>query len=266
MTTRGAWIDDPPVLVKTPAFWRSFQEHGLTNGALMIESSAAGLDLNYTPEALHALSELAADFGVTLTLTVWPEPKQTYLTLLNAKINGLLDAARATGLECDLESNWTSKNLQGYPSIDAAGDALVQVLDRVSADWGPKTIVTTFPLHVENSSRADVTSHVSMAMPQAYSVRDRSTGPVEWNGKLGPGNCQRLTLDLTKQIKGPRLGCGLAAYDQVWPGHTGEEAMRIAYTAAMMYEPVALCWWSTKWIFGVKANGYSSRFLKSLPR
>lgn len=266
MTARGIWVDDPPVLVRTPAFWRSLQEHGLTFASLMIESSASGLDLSYTPEALAALSELAADHGVSLVLTVWPEPKQSYLTVLNAKINGLLDAARAIGLECDLESNWTTKNLAGYPSLDAAGDALVVVLDRVRADHGPRTLVTTFPLHVENSARADVTGHVSIAMPQAYSVRTRSTGEVAWDAPLGPGNAQRLTLDLTKKIQGPRLGAGLAAYDQTWPGHTPQEAMQIAYDAAMAYDPVMLAWWSSKWVLGVKANGYASRFLKSLPR
>jgi hypothetical protein len=264
MTSKGIWVDDPPVLVKTPAFWRAFQEHGLTFGALMIESSANGLDLNYTPETLAALAAIAADYGVTLVLTVWPEPTKAYLTLLNSKISLLLAAARAIRLECDLESNWTTKNLQGYPSLDAAGDALVAILDRVRANYGPETVVTTFPLHVENSSRADVTTHVSIAMPQGYSVRMRATGEVAWDAPLGPGNAQKLTLDLTKQIKGPRLGCGLAAYDQNWPGHTPDQAMQVAYDTAMTYEPVTVCWWSSKWILGVKANGYSSRFLKSI--
>ena len=40
--------------------------------------------------------------------------------------------------------------------------------------------------------------------------------------------------------------------------------MRVAYDAALQYDPVEVRFWSSKWILGIRSNGYASRFIKSL--
>jgi hypothetical protein len=81
---------------------------------------------------------------------------------------------------------------------------------------------------------------------------------------------QKLTMDKAKTVpgvgtpSGPRLSCGLAAYDQVWPGKSGEAAMQAAWDAAMQHNPIEIRYWSSKWVFGSRRNGYASRFLRSL--
>lgn len=93
---------------------------------------------------------------------------------------------------------------------------------------------------------------------------------MDWVGIYGPGGMQRLTLDRALAVpgvgnpNGPIVSCGLAAYDQVWPGKPGEEAMHAAYKAACTFTPFEIRFWSSKWVLGGQMNGYASRFIKSL--
>lgn len=273
--THGIWIDDPVRDVLGGAFWDKLVEHKLTTAAIMLEGLGKGFDPNYKVETLEKIRELAFARDIEIVLTVWPEPNDVYLKEFEAEIGPMLTAAGASGLEFDAEGNWLPIKVKGFGNIDEAGDELVKVVQRVSAAHDVRSELTTYPFHTENSKTADVALHADRLLPQAYSVRKRTDSKgkdllIDWDGGYGPGKMQRLTLDRAKMVRGvgttagPLISCGLAAYDQVWPGKKGEDAMRIAYDAACAYEPVEIRWWSSKWVFGILANGYASRFLKSL--
>lgn len=270
----GIWIDDPVKDTLEPAFWDKMVDHGFSTGAIMLEGLGDGFDPNYKVETLQRIKALSNDRSIEIVLTTWPEPTEKYMAQFDAKIGTLLDAVAAAGLEFDCESNWHSSKVEGYKNLDKAGDVLVQLFQRVSAMHHLRTEVTTYPYHTENSKTADVAPHSDRLLPQAYSVRNRDSGgkpiEVEWGTAFAPGKMQVLTLDKAKAVpgvgttNGPLISCGLAAYDQVWPGHTGEDAMRVAYEAACVYQPVEIRWWSSKWVFGKLKNGYASRYIKSL--
>ena len=266
----GIWVDDPVKDIQTAKFWDNVKAHGLTTAALMLESSSDGFDSKYDERTLELVKGRALIRDIEIVLTVWPEPNRKYLQEFESKIGRLLSASGAAGLEFDCEGNWLKSKVSGFSSLDEAGDELVAVFSRVSNKHEVRTELTTYPYHAENSRAADVAPHCNRILPQAYSVRGRSEGEVPWDDRLGPGNMQRLTLDRALQVPGvgdyggPLVSCALAAYDQEWPGHTGEEAMSVAYDAAMKYNPMEIRFWSSKWVFGVKANGYASRFIKGI--
>ncbi len=272
---RGIWIDDPVRDVLKAEFWDKMVEHKLTVGAIMLEGLGDGFNPSYNVETLGKIKALALPRNIEIILTTWPEPDPKYMREFEDKIEALLAAAGASGLEFDLEGNWLPAKLRGYHSLDHAGDAFVETFQRVSARLHVRTECTTYPFHTENSNKADVAPHCDRLLPQAYSVRHRTSGEIGYDSPYGPGGMQRLTLDKAKMVKGvgttsgPLISCGLAAYDQVWPTHTGEQAMKAAYDAALKYEPIECRWWSSKWVFGImakrpEANRYASRFLKSL--
>lgn len=269
-TMRGVWIDDPVKDVLKPKFWDTLVDHRFTVGAIMLEGLGKGFDPKYTADTLHKIGDLARARDVELVLTCWPEPKVQYLIDFEENIDDLLKAAGAAALESDLEGNWLPIEVKGFANLDKAGDELVAVYDRVLPRLDVRAELTTYPFHTENNKSADVAPHVDVLLPQAYSVRSRSSGLIDWDSGYGPTKMQKLTCDKAQLVRGfgtpdgPKLSCGLAAYDQVWPGKRGEEAMRRAYDAAMEYAPRELRWWSTKWIFGHLSNSYASRFFKSL--
>lgn len=274
MTNRGLWIDDPVKTVLTPAYWDKLVDHRISTAAIMVERSTEGFDAIYGEDTLKKLSDLAKPRHIEVVLTIWPEPDKKYLAEMEAKVPAMLKAAGAVALEFDAEGNWLPNKVDGFPNIDKAGDALVESLTKVQSMIDVRTELTTYPFHTENNRSADVAPHVDRVLPQAYSVYKRKEKgvdvPQDWSGNFGPGKMQKLTFDKTKLIRGvgttsgPLISCGLAAYDQVWPGHTGEEAMKVAYNEALKYSPVEIRFWSSKWVLGIMANGYASRFLKSL--
>lgn len=270
MITKGIWIDDPVRDVLKPEFWDTMVAHDLSTGAIMVERLGNGFDEIYTSDTLKKIRDLANKRDIELVLTVWPEPNKGWMDEFEQKMPGMLEAAGAAGLEFDLEGNWLKKSVVGFPSLDKAGDAFVSLFQRVAGSVDVRTEVTTYPFHLENSKSADVAQHADRLLPQAYSVRNRSDGDVAWDGNYGPGSMQKITFDRAMQVPGvgttggPLISCGLAAYDQVWPGKTGEEAMRKAWDTAAAYEPVEIRFWSSKWVFGVHKNGYASRFLMSM--
>lgn len=270
----GVWIDDQPAQVLTAKYWDLVKGHNFDVAALMLESTERGFDPRMSIDAVTKIGELARARDIEIVLTVWPEPRKDYLDEFSAKIGTFLEKAGATALEADLEGLWLAQGVKGYPSLDVAGDALVEAFLGVAKHHDVRTEVTTYPYHQENTRTSDVAPHVDRLLPQAYSVRNRSRDgknwEVPWDHAYGPGNMQKLTLDRALQvpnvgkIDGPVISCGLAAYDQEWPGYIGEEAMRIAYRTACRYNPLEVRFWSSKWIFGAKKNGYAARFMKSL--
>lgn len=268
MTVHGVWIDDPAASLRKPAYWNLIAEHGFRTAALMLETSETGFDPKYSLDDLRAARSMAFDRDIEIALTVWCEPNPKWIAEFKKNIGGYLKASGASALENDAEHNWHRERVKGFANLDKAGDALVEAWDAVSADNDVRIEATTFTFHTENSERADIAPHAHRLLPQGYSVRNRSEGVIEIDGAYGPGRMQKLTFDRAKAIcakpGGPRLSCGLAAYDQVWPNVLPEDAMQIAYDAAMAYDPIEIRYWSSKWIFGNRKNGYASRFFKRL--
>lgn len=270
MVTKGIWIDDPVKDVLKPEFWDTMVSLDLSVGAIMVERLGGGFDEIYNNETLAKIRKLARERDIELVLTVWPEPDKAWLGEFEQKMPAMLAASGAAALEFDLEGNWLKKQVRGFPNIDKAGDRFVEIFEKVVKPLDVRTEITTYPFHLENNRAADVAPHADRLLPQAYSVRSRSTGVIDWGGPYGPGAMQRLTLDRAQTVPGvgaldgPLLSCGLAAYDQEWPGRTGEDAMEVAFRAAMKYVPLEIRFWSSKWVFGIKDNGYAKRFLKSL--
>ncbi len=262
---RGIWIDDPAASLQKPAFWDTIAEHGLSTAAIMLEGVGNGFDPKYSLTDLSRAKTLAHERDIEIALTVWPEPNALYLDQLRTRIGGYISASGASALEFDAESNWLKPKVQGFKNLDVAGDKLVQIFDEIRMLRDVRMEVTTFTMHAENSGKADIAPHADRLLPQAYSVRNRAEGDVAWDGPHGPGAMQVLTLNRAKSI-GPKLSVGLAAYDQVWPGKKGEDAMQAAWNMALMFEPQEVRFWSSKWVLGVKKNGYASRFLMSLPK
>lgn len=270
----GVWIDDSPARLLTKEYWLECKHHNFVTAAIMLESTDAGFDPRISEEAIEKIGQLTRDVDIELVLTVWPEPRKDYIDGFAKKIGTYIQKSGASGLEADLEGLWLPNRLKGYSSMDLAGDALVEMFVKLSGAHDVRTEVTTYPYHQENNRTADVAPHVDRVLPQAYSVRNRTKDgknwEVPWDHAYGPSNMQKLTIERAMQIKdfgktnGPMLSCGLAAYDQEWPGHLGEEALRIAYRTALRYNPLEIRFWSSKWIFGSKKNGYASRFMKSL--
>lgn len=267
MTRLGMWLDDPASHIQKAPFWDELKRHGISTAAIMLEGVGNGFDPKFTVEDLETIGKLARERDIEIVLTCWPQPNKSYLEEFEAEIGKFLVACGAAGLECDLESNWTSRQVVGFKNLDKAGDEVVLILDRLSKKYDVRIEATTFTEHAENSLRADVASHAHRLLPQAYSVRNRSSGTILWDGPYGPENMQIRTLDRALQVPGvQKLSCGLAAYDQVWPGKTGEEAMQKAYEAALKYNPEEIRLWSSKWVIGIKKNGYASRWLLGLKK
>ncbi|NJL54366.1 hypothetical protein HC928_03645 [bacterium] len=262
----GIWIDDPVSRVLTARYWDTLVDHGISTAAVMLEGYEGGFDAKYNEATLERLKTFALARDVEVVLTTWPEPNKKYMQDFESRIESYLKASGAAGLEYDAEGNWLPRRVKGYPNIDVAGDDLVKVVENIARKYDVRSELTTYPYHTENNRRADVAPHMDRLLPQAYSVRNRESGPIAWDSQFGPGGMQKLTLDRAKQIKGPKLSCGLAAYDQVWPGKTGRDAMEVAYEAACNYELEEIRYWSSKWVLGIRKNSYSSDFLKSLAK
>jgi len=266
MTRKGIWIDDPPSMVLTAQYWDHFPEHGLTTAGIMLESIGNGFNPMYTTTDLQTIRGLAFSRDVELALTLWPEPSKKYLDDMEAHISAYITASGCAALEFDTEGNWLPSRVSGFATLHLASDYLAAIMQRLRVKHNIRVELTTFSAHTENGPHADLATHVDRLLPQAYSVANRTdTAEVLWGTKLAPGNMQKYTLDLAKQVKGThKLCCGLAAYDQTFAGHTAQEAMQLAYNTAVSYGVEEVRFWSSKWVFGVKKNGYSSNFLKSI--
>ena len=265
MTRKGIWIDDPPSMVLTPKYWDHFPEHDLTTAGIMLESIGNGFKPMYTIADLTAIRGLAFSRNVEIVLTLWPEPSKKYLDDMEAHISDYIVASGCAALEFDAEGNWTKDKVSGFSTLHLAADYLAAIMQRLSVKHNIRVELTTFTAHTENSSQADLATHANRLLPQAYSVADRTNGKVPWGTQLAPGKMQVYTLDRAKQVKGThKLCCGLAAYDQKFDGHTEQEAMQLAWDTAVSYGCEEVRFWSAKWVFGVKKNGYASTFLKSL--
>jgi len=317
------WVDDPPKLVCTPAYFDELVDSGISGIAIMLDETSRAWDPRWSTKQLATVSKLAEARNLYLGLTTWSFPDPAVIAAIE---RSMLEWTRAFPFhewESDLEFNWQPRMVAGFKAerdgkgrvvrtaLDLAGDRLVEAKRRVRAALhhctcfiavpGPKPglcascgktyfnmAATTLPGHAEGGSRADVTDRLDLLWLQCYStaVRRRrskeSDGKweswnVPWTHSYGPGRMQTMSLDRALLIPGiedgkPRVGVGLAGWSQDWPGHTPDEALSAAVTAARIHpvfhyarpQHVVYRIWSSKFFLGVKRNHYTKRFVRAL--
>jgi hypothetical protein len=264
----GVWLDDRPRTALDEAFFDELVRLHLDVVAVMVHRSTAGGGPMWRPRwtaaQLDELRELAQPRGIELVLTTWPLPNRAQLETFARELPAMLEASAAVGLEVDTEGNWTQARLEGYADMDEAAAALVDTLRAAAAPTGARLELTTYPLHPENGPEARVAPHMDRLFPQAYSVAERKGRAVAWDGRLGPGGIQTLSVGRACQIPGvteggPELALGLAAYDQTYPERTPAEAMQRALDRARALGAVELRYWSSKWILGHMSESSSMR-------
>jgi hypothetical protein len=270
----GLWIDDSATLALSDDYLDKFRSLGFTRAAIMLETIGANFDPKWAPSQLALAKAKFAQRGIELVLTIWPEPRVEYLASLIERLPKLLEVSGAKALEFDAEGNYTKKKMVGFRSMDEASAALARVVEKFRTDFGVRVELTTLPMHGENSKNATLAPQCDVIIPQAYSVKTRKDVngrviEIPWEGHPhSPREMQRLTLKrantVPKKNGRPTVACGLAAYDQSWPGHNGIEAMRVAYEEALTFEPSEVRWWSSKWVLGARRNHYAERFFQEL--
>jgi hypothetical protein len=281
-TSLGLWGDNPRRDILTPDFFRVLgEEMGFDLVALMIDRHDKDPTFTYKPKHVERALNLADPGAIEVVLTTWPYPDKDQIDQQCLQMDELLSVGPVAAWEVDLEFNWKSKKrvkgrwvnmVHGFPNLDKAGDYLVDKMQELCAKHQVRFEMTSFTQHTENSSRADVAPEANRLLVQAYSVDTRNEEEVGWGSRNGPGRMQKFTLDRTLKVPGvntvgPRLGVGLAAWDQRFKGHKPEEAMLVALEATMLYNPIDIRWWSSKHIINVKsrrANPYALKFLKTL--
>lgn len=274
----GLWMDSPKDAKKEQT-WSVMRDHGITSVALMVEGHNEKWNPWYDAKDIERICEFAANRGMVVGVTDWPYPNPVWLQDAFRTLRPWFDP-KAHGFpldfyESDVEGNWRPKKVRVFGNLDMAGDELVNLKKGVVAGSNARIESTTFTAHTENGRAADVAPHMDRLFAQAYAVRGRKKQNGEkwlipWNHTYGPGNMVKHTLDRTLQVPGVlekvEMGCGLAAYDQKWPDHTAGEAMMKSFTAACLYGPKEIRWWSYKWLFGHVATSYGASFIKSVAK
>jgi len=256
----GAWVDDAFASIDADYAAR-FRETGMVEAALMCNrmnatKASPKWELREKPAAIARAAYRLRDAGVSIILTCWPRPDREQLQRLESDMRALVEAIDPVAIEVDCEANWDRGHLAGFRTMAEAAAELVAVLRRLAG--GKRRVeLTTYPFHAENGAGALVAPHVDLLLPQAYSVTERGGKPVAWDSQLGPGRMQALTLERAAQTGAPAsalTACGLAAYEQRWPGVRPEEAMRVALHAARDRGVSRVRYWSSKWIVGALAG------------
>ena len=262
----GVWVDDPPQRVVQDSYADSLQELGVSTVAVMVNSANTSADAppwksRWQAQQLAQAGRLFDARGIDLVLTAWPRPSMQQLSTLMAEMEERMEASGAVALEVDVEGNWKSSFLDGFASLEEAGQFLVNGLrDRLQS--GVRLELTTYPYHPEFTSAATIAPQVDVLLPQAYSVYNSSDPQTDWGARLGPGNLQTLGIRLARRVEGPQIASGLAAYYQDrYPGHSADEAMQTALDAVAASGVEEIRYWSSKWIIGGVQNDYSKAFL-----
>lgn len=286
-TSLGLWVDLPKSMVLQGEFFEWFHEELLFDQmSVMIDDSDKAVDFSWNAKDVEKLVELADKRAIEIGLTTWPYPDLNQLLKMEQKMDELLSVGYISEWETDQEFNWGEDDVVDFPDLDKAGDALVDIKQRLCTKHECRDTVTTFTYHVENSAKADVAPHADRLMVQAYAVDEREGKPVNFGHRYGPGRMQKLTLDRALQVPGVKegkveLGVGHAAWAQegftvpVKDTVTGElkmmasvpkQAMRVSFEAALKYHPTTHSWWSAKYVYppSWKHLPYAEAFLKSL--
>lgn len=117
--------------------------------------------------------------------------------------------------------------------------------------WGPQTV-----------------TKVSNWQATKALTPDGKVGPKTWGAIKS--SWELVPTDPPPAGKVVQIGCGLAAYDNRFPGHTPEEAMDKDFAAALAMGCTELRYWSSEWLIdetlpngGAKGNKYSGPWLAS---
>jgi hypothetical protein len=274
---KGVWLDESPEKALTPEYFDKLIELELKSIAIMLDTARGPWDPQWTPAMIEKACKLAEPRRIELICTVWPYPNKA---VLNAMFDDLKEWMQISpevirANEVDAEFNWKSNLVRDFDNLDVAGDYLVNKMIEVTEPTNARKELTTFTSHTENGRSADVAPHMDVLLVQAYSIRHRNRPgendwKVPWRHTYGPGNMQKHTLDRTMLVPGVpekvEMGCGLAGWDQNWPGHSPEEAMTMAWDSAIRQGCKEIRFWSTKWILGHLAHKtpYGAAFLRSL--
>ncbi len=266
LTEISVWMDESFSIINKD-YVKNLKDHNINSVAIMVNKSNTrksdkGWELRAKKEEFKRVADLFNDNEIDIILTCWPRPDKQQIIDMCHDMDELMTLTKAKIFEIDTESNYMKSFLKDFKTMEEAGSFLVSEMNKVCQKHGAKTSLSTYTYHTENSSKALVAPHMDELFPQAYSVKNRDTGIVSWNGSLGPQKMQKLTLNRAKAtgFKG-ELCCGLAAYDQGFDGHTEIEAMQKALdTCVNEFNVKRIRFWSSKWM----KNNYFKLFLKSL--
>lgn len=253
----GAWVDVSP-----SQFTRDLTRHaesvrasGLDELCFVLQSSTRSdhaADWTYgSPQEFQAAVRAARAFGFRrVGAMLWPRPRTDWMETLPAA----LERCRAIGfdyVELDIEDNWYDRTPRGFADRREAARQLYRIIRR---HWRKTVSATTYPDRVR--SLAYVLTPADEVAVQAYSQRQYGL-----TGTYGIPGMQRRGARFVRELDGPRLIVGLAAYAQVYPGITSIEGMHRALAAARDQDPVGIRYWSWKHIYGPRRNDYAARAL-----
>jgi hypothetical protein len=260
----GVWVDDAFTQIDR-AYAARLRALGIDEACLMINqmnahASAEPWRLRAPATSITHAARVLTDAGLDVVLTCWPRPSTSQLNALHDEMKTLMRATDARALEVDVEANWHARFLDGFSTMDAAASVALDCLR--DAACGAHVELTTFPRHEENGPRARLAPHVDATFPQAYSVNERDGRAVPWDHAYGPGKMQSLTHASATHTRCPRIGLGLAAYEQRWAGHTQEDAMQTALETARALGVTHVRYWSAKWIVGARGQPWARNAIK----
>jgi len=258
---RGLWVDCSPARVCADGYLARVRDLSVQVVALMVQNTEG--EWTWTPKQVERATLVALSLDLEVVLTTWPRPHDVLHDWAREAADRLEHGAVA--LEVDLEGQW-----RGSASARSSL-ALVECLGELAEEHDVRIEVTTFPAHPEAGSAARVSPHVDRLNIQLYSVRHRPGGRlVDPSSRLGPGRYQREALVELARVPwlaaegSPRLGVGLAAFGQDWPGIEPGEAYARARAAvgeaggAVVEERV----WSSKWVVGAKASTWAAAAIR----
>lgn len=260
----GVWVDTTPEaalveLAELPGL-------GISTIALMVESSREGWDPSWTLDQVARACDRARSLDLEVVLTTWPEPRRGHIEEMAAWL-GRACALGVAGLEVDVEHNWRRGELDGsIASLPEAASLLLLRLRGLAGAHDLRLELTTHTGHQESSPSALVAPHVDRVVAQAYSIRERPGGEiVAWDDRrLGPGQHQTWAAADARTApgvgSGVDLSLGLALWSQRWPGHSPQEALDVAFRAALAEHPAEIRLWSLKHL----RRDYAQAWLRSL--
>jgi len=274
------WIDEPRRVVLQESYFRELNEQGIDAIAIMIDESDREWKSIWKLSDIDKALRLSDTYAIEVILTIWPYPVREWMKQAFLDLKMMCELGPIAAIEADLEFNWKSKYVDGYPTVagqiswlDMAGDEYVNRLNELSEEFQIRKEMTTFTSHTENGRAAIVAPHMDCLLVQAYATRHRPVGRgkrvrIDWDHVYGPGHMQKYTFDRTMLVSGVddgkvEVGYGHAMWDQRWPKHYPVEAMMKSLNAAIEH-PIGInrirCW-SSKWR---KRNAYASKFLEIL--
>ncbi len=203
----GAWIDDPISAIVKPAYATRLARMGVNAAALMINRSNTRESdppwvLRWKDE--DKLKRVADNFeakGIERICTTWPRPSKSMIDRMCEDLVRILRLVGSVAFEVDAEGNWLPKHLQGFSNMRTAAVYLADSMRAaiIAAGVRARTELTTYTYHTENSKKAVLACLLDFLLPQAYAVRHRGSGRVEWNGSLGPVKHSKFAIKRARQ-------------------------------------------------------------------